>query len=165
MKILIIGTWRENRIPQFKKKAEEIGKLLAKRKHILITGGGTGISKLVVNSYKKNKGKRYIAYFPSKKEMKRVGEKIGPKPDQIIQTNRDYPERNILMVKDCDGIIALCGGLGTLTEVIHAVKDYSKKVSVINQGEFAFWVKSISELKEKVLLTSDIKQAVINLER
>ncbi|KKT71661.1 MAG: hypothetical protein UW68_C0059G0003 [Candidatus Collierbacteria bacterium GW2011_GWB1_44_6] len=163
MKILVIGTWKKEKAKECWEEANKLGELLAKNNHILVSGGGTGISELVVNSYKKNKGKKYIAYFPSKEEMEKVGEEKGPEPDKIVETNVDYPERNIIMVKNCEGIIALHGGLGTLTEIIHAVKDYNKKVSVIDKGELASLIKLIPELKEKVFLTSNVKEALNNL--
>jgi len=59
----------------------------------------------------------------------------------------------------------LHGGLGTLTEIIHAVKDYNKKVAVIDKGDIASWIKIIPELKEKVFLTNDIKKAIEHLEK
>lgn len=163
MKILMLGSWQKEKAIASKKEAEEIGKILAQEGHILISGGGTGISELVVNSYKKNKGKQYICYIPSKKQMEKVGELLGPKPDKLIETNLDYPERNVVMVRECDAVIALHGGLGTLSEIIHAVKDYDKKVSVIDFGELSQWIKSIPELHKKVLLTSNIKQAIEHL--
>jgi hypothetical protein len=165
MKILMFGSWQAHKAIECKKEAEEIGKELAERGHILISGGGTGISKLVVEAYKKNKGKQFIAYFPSEQIMKKVGEEKGPKPDKVIETNVDYPERNLIMIRNCDAIIALHGGLGTLAEIINAVKDYHKKVSVIDRGELVDWIKSISQLKEKVFITNDIKKAIDYLER
>ncbi|MBW2996157.1 hypothetical protein KY332_02520, partial [Candidatus Woesearchaeota archaeon] len=48
MKILILGSWRKQKAIQFKQEAEKIGNLLAKRGHTLISGGGTGISELIV---------------------------------------------------------------------------------------------------------------------
>jgi len=95
--------------------------------------------------------------------MGKVGEELGPKPDKLIETNLDYPERNIVMVRKCEGVIAIHGGLGTLTEIIHAVKDYNKKVSVIDVGELAKLVKSIPELEKKVFFTKGAKKAVDNL--
>ena len=163
MKILVAGTRRKHKAAPFRKEAEELGRLLVAGGHTLITGGGTGISEIVVNSYKFHKGKKYIAYLPLLKCMREVGEETGPKPDKIVKTNLDYPMRNALMVKNCDGIIALQGGLGSLTEIIHAVKDYNKKVSVINKGDLDRWVKAIPKLSNKVLLTADIKKALRNL--
>lgn len=163
MRILILGSWEKHKAVACIKEAEEIGKLLAEKEHILISGGGTGVSEIVVNSYKKNKGKEYVCYIPSKKQMEKVGEELGPKPDKLIETNLDYPERNVVMVRECDAVIALHGGLGTLTEIIHAVKDYNKKVSVIDFGDLAAWIKAIPELHKEVFLTSDVNKAVEHL--
>ena len=163
MKVLIIGSWEKHKAALCKKEAEEIGKLLAQEGDTLISGGGTGISELVVNAYRKNKGKQYICYIPSKKQMEKVGEEIGPKPDKLIETNLDYPERDVVLVRECDAVIALYGGLGTLTEIIHAIKDYNKKVSVIDFGELAQWIRAILELDKKVFITKDVKEAINHL--
>jgi hypothetical protein len=165
MKICILGSWQAHKAVEFKKEAEEIGKLLAERGHTLVSGGGTGMSKLVVDSYRKHNGKRFIAYFPSEKVRKKVGKEKGPKPDKAIETNVDYPERNIIMMRESDVLIGLHGGLGTIAEMIHAVKDYHKKVSVIDKGEMAGWIKAITPLREKVFITKDIKEAIDYLEK
>jgi hypothetical protein len=165
MKILMLGSWQAHKAITCKEEAEEIGKELAERGHTLISGGGTGISKLVVESYKKNKGKQFIAYFPSEKIMKEVGEEKGPKPDKEIETNVDYPERNLIMIRDCDAIIALHGGLGTIAEMIHATKDYGKKIALIDTKELAEWAKAIPPLRDKVFITKDIKKAIEYLEK
>lgn len=165
MRILIIGTWQKEKALKFKNEAEQIGKILAERNHVLISEAGTGVSEIVVNSYKKNKGIRYIAYIPSVKEMKKVGEKIGPHPDTTIETGLEYSERNIRLVRESDAVIALNGGLGTMTEIIHAIKDYNKKVSVIDVGELSEWIRKISELKDSVMLTSNVEKAIDYLER
>ena len=165
MKILVVGTWRKHKAAPFRKEAEELGRLLAEGGHILISGGGAGISEIVASSYKLNKGKKYIAYLPLLKCMREVGEEIGPKPDKIVKTNLDYPIRNALMVKNCDGIVVFHGGLGSLTEIIHAVKDYNKKVSVIDKGDLAKWIKLIPQLKNNVFITVNIKKALRNLEK
>lgn len=164
MKVLIVGSWRKEECAGYEKEAEELGKILAKRGHILVSGGGTGISELVVNSYRHYKGKRYICYIPNKEDMERVGEKLGTTPDELIETNASYPERNIRLVRNCDSVIAIYGGLGTLTEIIHAVKDYDKKVSVLDKGKLASWIRAIPELSDKVFLTCDIAKAVENIE-
>lgn len=163
MKVLIIGSWERHKAVSCQKEAEEIGRLLAKNGTTLISGGGEGVSEIIVKSYKANKGRKYVCYIPSKKQMEAVGEKIGPKPDELIETNVDYPERNIIMVRECDAVIALHGGLGTLTEIIHATKDYNRKVSVIDFGELSLWIKAIPELHKKVFLTSDINKAIENI--
>ena len=165
MKILIIGSWQKEKALKFKDIAEQVGKIIAERGHVLVSGAGTGVSEIVVNSYRKNWGTKYIAYILAIKEMEKVGEKIGPEPDVTIQTGLDYPGKNIELVKGSDAVVALNGGLGTLTEIIHAIKDYGRKVSVIDVGELSEWVKGISELRNCAMLTSDVGEAVDYLER
>jgi predicted Rossmann-fold nucleotide-binding protein len=63
MKILILGSWQRNKAEKYKKEAEEVGKELAIRGHILVSGGGTGTSEFVVNSYKKKQRKEVSCIF------------------------------------------------------------------------------------------------------
>lgn len=165
MKVCMLGSWQKEKAVECKKEAAEIGKELAERGHILMSGGGTGISKLVVESYRYNKGKKYIAYFPSEKIMKKVGEEKGPKPDEFVNTDVDYPERNLIMIRNADAIVALHGGLGTIAEMIHATKDYGKKIALIDTKELAEWAKAIPPLKEKLFITKDVKKAIEYLEK
>jgi uncharacterized protein (TIGR00725 family) len=163
MKVVMLGSWEKHKAAACMKEAEEIGKLLAEQGHILVSGRGTGVSEFVVNSYRKHKGKQYICYRPAKKYADKVGEELGPKPDKLIDTNTDYPERNLIMIRDGDAMLALHGGLGTMAEIIEAVKDYNKKVSVIDFGDLANWIRAIPELHKKVLITKEVKEALKNL--
>lgn len=125
-----------------------------------MTGGERGALDIVAGSYRKNGGDDFAAYLPAKGEMERVGEERGLEPDRPVMTGLDYPQRNVLMVKNCDAVIALSGALGTLTEIIHAVNDYGKKVAVIDRGEIAAWVKSIPALKSGVFLAEGPEAAL-----
>ncbi|MCK4521646.1 MAG: LOG family protein [Nanoarchaeota archaeon] len=158
--ITISGTSREKEAKSCKRLARELGKLIAERGYILISGGGTGLSKLVVESYHKHGGKKYIAYLPSIKAMRIVGEKIGPKPDKIIRLNCDYPERNLIMIRNSQALIAMHGGLGTLAELVHAAKDYQIPAVVIHFGKLTKYVKAIHEFKGKVFIAKTAKQAI-----
>ncbi|MFA5303158.1 MAG: LOG family protein [Candidatus Nanoarchaeia archaeon] len=158
MNVLIIGYWDEKKAAAYKTEAESLGELLAKNNHSLISGGGIGVSKWVVNSYRLNNGKKYTAYFPSEEEMKKVDEKIGPFPDETIETAGTYTTRNECMIKDSDIIVALPGGIGTLGEIITAVKDYKKQVFVLDKGELASWIKNIQALYEKTIIVSELEK-------
>jgi predicted Rossmann-fold nucleotide-binding protein len=114
---------------------------------------------------KKNKGKKFLVYFPDKREMEKVGEKEGPKADETVDTKIDYVRRNILMVENCGAILALPGSLGTFNEIIYAVNDYHKKVAVLDIGEMSAWIKSIPQLSEKVFFTKNASQAIDYLEK
>lgn len=164
MKIVMLGGWDRQKASGCQKEAEEAGKLLAEQGHILVSGGGTGVSEFVVSSYKKHKGKQYICYRPAQEYADKVGEELGPKPDKLICTKTDYPERNLIMIREGDAILALNGRLGTFAEIIEAVNDYNKKVSVIDFGDLAAWIRAIPEIHKRVLITKDIKEALKYLE-
>ena len=131
----------------------------------MVTGAGTGTSELIVNNYRLNRGKKYVAILPSKEQREAIGEELGPIPDEIINTEMDYPSRNVELVKYCDAVIAPPGALGTLSEVIHAVNDYGKKVVILDVGPLAEMIEHIPELREKVFLTDNIKEMFDYLEK
>jgi uncharacterized protein (TIGR00725 family) len=163
--ITISGTWRAKKAKPCKKIAQKLGELIAKKGYSLISGGGTGLSKMVVEGYRKNKGKKYIVYLPSAKMMKKVGEKIGPKPDKTIRLKGDYPERNLIMIRNSQALIALHGGLGSLAEVIHAANDYNIPTAVIHFGEFTKYIKTIPKLRKQVLIAKTPKEAIEFIEK
>lgn len=166
MIILVTGTGYPKTAEKYKDYANKVGKVIAERGHILLTGGGTGMSKLIVESYKSNQGKKYIAMMPSSEVMKEVGEEIGPKPDEFIQKDEwDHPLKNIELVKASDALIVLPGNLGSLTEVIHAVNDYGKKVAVLDKGPLADMIEHIPQIKEKVFLTDNVDEMLDFLEK
>lgn len=154
--VTIIGAWRKREALKAKKEAEAIGKILAENKLELISGAGTGISELVVKSYRHHGGKKYTAYLVAPKYMKIVGEKLGPKPDKIIRTKEDYPGRNLIMARNTELAITLNGNLGTLEEIIFNAKDYNHPVIVIDGFPIANMVRALPKLKKKVTITKDL---------
>jgi len=155
--VTIIGFWHQSKVGQARKYADEIGKVLAMNKIELISGAGTGISELVVNAYRYYGGKKYTAYLVAPKYMREVGEELGPKPDKIIKTNVDYPERNLIMARDSKLAIALTGNLGTLEEIIFNAKDYHHPVIVVEGFPIAKMVKALPDLKKRVIFIKDVQ--------
>ncbi|MFH1668195.1 MAG: hypothetical protein ABH884_04215 [Candidatus Komeilibacteria bacterium] len=155
--VTIIGTWRKVKAKKAKFFADEIGRILAKENMGLISGAGTGISEYVVNAYRQYGGQKYTAYLVAPKYMKEVGEKLGPKPDKIIKTKVDYPERNLIMTRDTELAIALTGNLGTLEEIIFNAKDYHHPVIVIDGFPIAKMVKALPDLKKRVIFVKDVQ--------
>ena len=128
MKILVFGTWHSETANKFKKQANELGKIVAERGHILIASPSKGIQGLVAKSYKDNGGTKFIGYYPKLKFMKKIGEEILIEPDRKVMTHKDYPIRNLIQIKKSDAIIVLTGGTGTLSEVIATIKDYKMPI-------------------------------------
>jgi predicted Rossmann-fold nucleotide-binding protein len=129
MKILVIGSWRPKEANEYLAEARELGHLLAERGHILVASPSSGFQGLVAKAYKNSYGLHYVGYYPRLAFMEKVGEKALIEPDKKIFTNQDYPTRNLLQIKKSDAVIGVTGGLGTLTELIAAVKDYDLPAS------------------------------------
>ena len=124
MKILVVGSWHEEKAIEYISQAQELGKSLAEREHILVASPNSGFQGLVAKAYKENNGSEFIGYYPKLELMKKFGEKILVEPDTKIYTKQDYPTRNLFQVKGSEAIIGITGGYGTLTELIAAIHDY-----------------------------------------
>lgn len=165
MKIFVAGSWHKSKIKKIKKDIKITGKLIAENKHTLITGGGTGVSEIVANSYLEFGGKNCIVYDVAPRFRKKVGEEKKVKAHQVIKTNKDYPNRNNIMVESCDLMIAFNGKLGVLGEILNAVNDYHKKVIIFEKGfEKIGYIKEIlSDVKNnKIIYTNNINKSLIN---
>lgn len=159
--ITVCGTWNKD-IAEFSKKiALEVGREIARRDLILISGAGEGVSKYVVEGYRSNGGRLYTALLAAPQHILRNGGKLGPEPDQTIKLDTDYPQRNLEMLRRSERIIALNGGLGTLTEIINASYDYKLPVAVIRFGWFSKIVDQISKVYPlDIYHTENIPEAI-----
>lgn len=155
MKILVVGSWRSQNAAAVADVAHGLGAHLGERNDELVTGGGTGLSLLVVEAYRAAGGTRYTCYLTDDVVREAVGEEIGPDPDVCVATRLDYPGRNARMVRESDIVISLGGGLGTLGEIIHAAKDYGKPVFVLDGTEIAEWIRSIPPLAEEIVFFAE----------
>lgn len=99
--------------------------------------------------------------------MREIGEDVLVEPDEKIYTEKDYPMRNLLQVKGSDAVIGVTGGLGTLTELIAAVKDYNLPTSFY-QGSSPFidgFLKLERFFAQKVYCGNNIHHLIDHLER
>lgn len=169
MNILIIGSCRNNDLESKSEKgrklAEELGGELARRGHSVFTGGAGGLMGLVVDSYKKNNGKEWVVYWAKdEKQDKCVETPAHSSPDKEIQTGFNYAMRDAFYVGEPDGIIALSGKLLTLAEIIHAVRNYNKKVFQLEIGDNIKIIKNSSDLKDGVFVSLNINDGLKFLE-
>ncbi len=133
MKIFVAGSWHKNKIKKVEKDIEKVGRLLAENKHILVIGGGSGVSEIVARSYLKFGGRKCIVYDVAPRFRKKAGEKRKVKGHQLIKTGEDYPVRNNIMIRNCDLTIAFNGGLGVLGEILSAVNDYHESIIIFEK--------------------------------
>jgi uncharacterized protein (TIGR00725 family) len=100
--------------PEVREQAQELGRLLAKRGHILICGGLGGVMEAAARGAKEAGG-LVVGVLP--------GEKMEANPyvGIAIATGMGHA-RNVIIVKSADAVIALPGEHGTLSEVALALK-------------------------------------------
>lgn len=158
-RIFVSGEWRAEAVKAYGEKARRLGVLLAESSFDITCGPGSGITRFVLEGYycvpKERRG-QVIFYLPKLSEMKRVGEKMEFGADIVVKTGLDYPSRNVIQVKDADALIAITGGAGTTTEIIHAALDFQKPVAILdNSGPMAEAIKCLPSVKNEVFFAKD----------
>jgi hypothetical protein len=99
----------------------------------LACGPGTGIARHVIDGYRTVPVRGQVRYFlPRRDEMNKVGEVVAPGADEVVESDYDYPMRNVWQVSMCSGLFILTGGDGALEEAIPALVDYRIPVAAVD---------------------------------
>lgn len=111
--------------------AEEMGKEIVRQGCILITGATTGIPYCAAKGAKKAEGIS-IGFSPAVSELAHTKSYKLPTDafDVMVYTGFDYAGRNLLMTRAADGVIVICGRMGTLNEFTIAFED-QKPIGVL----------------------------------
>ncbi|MFH1582312.1 MAG: hypothetical protein ABIA08_00955 [bacterium] len=126
------------------KLAKEIGKEIVRQGCILITGATTGIPHYAAIGVKAAKGIS-IGFSPAATEIAHVKKYRLPHDafDVIIYTGFGYAGRNLLMTRAADGVIIICGRMGTLNEFTIAFEDEKPIGIMLGSGGIADEIKQI----------------------
>lgn len=113
------------------KLAEEVGKEIVRQGCILVTGATTGIPYCAAKGARKAKGIS-IGFSPAATEKAHIKSYKLPIDafDVMVYTGFDYAGRNLLMTRAADGVIVICGRMGTLNEFTIAFED-QKPIGVL----------------------------------
>ena len=111
--------------------SEEIGKEIARQGCVLVTGATTGVPYFSAKGFKKIGGVS-IGFSPAASEMAHIKTYRLPTDvfDVIVYTGFDYSGRNLLMTNAADGVIIICGRMGTLNEFTIAFEN-QKPIGVL----------------------------------
>ena len=111
--------------------AREVGREIARQKCNLVTGATTGVPYHAALGYDEIGGFN-IGFSPAVSEKAHLKTyKLPLSPFNVmIYTGADYPGRNILMTKSADGVIIICGRIGTLHEFATAF-EVQKPIGVL----------------------------------
>jgi len=111
--------------------SKEIGTEIARQGCILVTGATTGCPHLASLGAKKAGGLS-IGFSPAASEVSHIKTYKLPLAsyDVMVYTGFDYSGRNLLMTRAADGVIIICGRMGTLNEFTIAYED-GKPIGVL----------------------------------
>jgi len=162
LQVFVSGTWKESKAVVHRAQAELLGQRIAGAGLDLACGPGTGVARYVIDGYRSVETRGTVRfYLPVRSEMEAVGEPVGAGADEIVETEFDYPMRNVWQVKQCSGLFVLTGGDGTLEEIVPAIIDYRIPVAIVeNSGTAATAVRGLiriyPEWAQVVLFGSDV---------
>lgn len=157
MKIAVFCSANQNIDPDYFQLTEEFGKWMGENGHSLIFGGTShGLMHCIAKAVKENGGMT-IGVVPSLVEK---GGRTSPFLDVHIPTD-NLSDRKELMTAQCDIVVALPGGVGTLDEIFcvaasHCIGYHSKKVILYNMK--GFWNSTIAlleDLRQKGMIRGD----------
>ncbi|MDD4761949.1 MAG: hypothetical protein PHZ25_02940 [Candidatus Pacebacteria bacterium] len=149
-------------------KSEELGKVLAEKDVITITGATTGAPYWVAKAAKMSGG-IVVGMSPASSEAAHLKSYRLPVDyhDFIVYTGFDYAGRNLLLTRSADAVIIICGRIGTLNEFTIAFED-DKPIGVLTgtggiAEELQEIVKKANRGPGKVIYDSDPKKIVEKL--
>ena len=127
-------------------KAEILGREVARRGYVLVTGATIGVPYWAAKGAKLAGG-TVIGISPAASEAAHVKSYHLPTDyhDLIIYTGFDYSGRNLLLIRSSDAIVTICGRIGTLNEFTIAFED-QKVIGVLEKtGGTADMMREILE--------------------
>lgn len=114
-----------------KEIAKEVGREIARQRCNLVTGATTGVPYFVALGCKEVGGFT-IGFSPATSEEAHLKTyKLPLEPFNVmVYTGADYAGRNVIMTKSADGVIIICGRMGTLHEFATAF-EIQKPIGVL----------------------------------
>jgi uncharacterized protein (TIGR00725 family) len=116
-------------------EVEELGRLIAERKGIVVTGATTGAPFWAAKGAKMAGG-IVIGISPAASKQHHVKSYRLPTDyhDLIIYTGAGYSGRNLLLIRTSDAVITVGGRLGTLNEFTDAFEDHKPQGVLMGEG-------------------------------
>lgn len=134
MQIAVIGS--DGKVPKdVEEAAEQIGADIAKNNCVLVCGGRGGVMEAACRGAKAENGLT-VGILPSSDK-----EGANPHLDVVIPTGMSYA-RNSLVVSCGDVVIAVHGGVGTLSEIALAMNYGKPVIAVIGTGGISDSIES-----------------------
>jgi len=126
------------------KIAYEIGKQLAAKNCIVLTGATTGVPLWVAKGAFENNG-LVVGISPARSYKEHVNLYKLPVDyhNVILYSGEGYSGRNLLLIKMGDGVLFICGRIGTLNEFTAAFEEEKPMAVLVNSGGTEEYFKEI----------------------
>jgi hypothetical protein len=150
------------------KLAKEVGKEIIRQKCILVTGATTGIPYYAAKGAKEVGGIS-IGFSPAVSRLAHIKSYKLPIDafDVMVYTGFDYAGRNLLMTRAADGVIVICGRMGTLNEFTIAFEDQKPLGVLEGSGGTADRIRELTKGpfrgQKKIVYDRDPKKLVKKL--
>lgn len=143
--ICVSGSAKGKSLEAGKRLADEIGEVIAKRGHALLTGATTGIPHLAATAYKRAGGLMSIGISPASSKVEHVMKyRLPIRPyDAILYTGMHYVGRDAFLINSSDAIISIGGRLGTLHEAMIAIETNTPIGFIEGTGGTGDYIKDI----------------------
>jgi uncharacterized protein (TIGR00725 family) len=125
--ICISGAARGDSVDLAKKLAEQAGREVIRRGHLVLTGATRGLPYYAAKAAKKAGGEDIssIGFSPAASRLAHVKKYQLPLDvyDAILYTGFEYTGRNLFLVRSSDAVIMIGGRIGTLNELTIAIEE------------------------------------------
>jgi uncharacterized protein (TIGR00725 family) len=139
-KVAVLGSAVIERHSPERRKAFEIGELVARRGYVLLTGGCTGLPHEAVAGAR-SAGGLTVAISPAKdREEHRSIYHYPLDSGVIVFTGMGTKGRNVILARSADACVFLGGGMGTLNEFTIAFDDLNEACAIgvlVHSGGFS----------------------------
>lgn len=149
-RICVSGAAAGESLIQSAKRAEEVGREVAKSGAILMTGATTGLPFYASRGAKKARG-LVFGFSPASTKFEHTRKYRLPLDyqDVIVYTGSGYAGRNLILTRSSDAVIIIGGRIGTLNEFTVAFED-RKVIGVLDQsGGITQEIRDILDIAKK----------------
>jgi uncharacterized protein (TIGR00725 family) len=141
-----MGSADEAATPAIRELAQALGKAIAARDFILLTGATSGVIHLVGTSAREA-GAFHVGISPGEHEREHIETfQLPTDPcDAIIYTGFGLKGRNVVLVRSCDIVIFIAGSIGSLNEFTIAYDEGKIIGCLTGSGGVADEIKSLAQ--------------------
>jgi len=159
IKIGVMGSAEE--MPYVSERAEALGRAIAARDAILLTGATTGLV-YVTGKATRDAGATHVGISPAHNAEEHVERYALPLDacDAIIYTGFGLKGRNVVLVRSCDLVIFISGSIGSLNEFTIGYDEGKVIGCLTGTGGVADEIKRVTEIfpkqtKSRILYDDD----------